>query len=60
MSLLRAHWLPVVRWIVDFSLVDVQCCLVTFREEAVAKGRLLLLVVIWRAPLYARYFTYII
>lgn len=46
MSVLRAHWLPVVRWIVGFSLVDVQCCPVTFREEAAAKGRLLLLAVI--------------
>lgn len=42
MSLLRAHWLPIVRCIVDFSLIAIQCCPLTFGDEAAAKGELLL------------------
>ena len=25
-------------WIVDFSLIAIQCCLLMFRDEAVIKG----------------------
>lgn len=60
MNWLRAHWLPVVRRTVDFLIIAIQCCLLTFRDEAVAKGGLLLLLLIAITTICVRHFTEVI